>query len=995
MNIKSLLFGLLLLAPTAAGQLDDKSAKEHVAPHSPREELATFKLLKGFKAELVASEPDVVDPVAMCFDARGRMFVCEMRGYPNGGVGTGMESRGRIRMLEDLDGDGVYEKSSVFAEGLRFPTGVMAWRNGIIVAVAPDLIYLEDTDGKGKADKNRVLYTGFGLSNIQQLVNSPQWALDNWIYVMVGGATGGTITCPEKPDLKPVVLRGRGIRFKPDHLESLETMSGGGQYGLAPDDFQHWFTATNSQHLRQIVLPDHYLSRNPYLGVPAVSYDIPDHGAVCKLNRISPYELWRVERTTRRKDGPDSKRFPPTELFPGGYVTSACSPVVYTANLYPPEYYNNTFVCDPANNLVHRDILEVNGSLFSAKRGDVDCEFFASTDNWCRPVYLSIGPDGAIYVLDFYREIIETPLSLPDDIKQRWNLESRDRGRIWRIAPEQFRSKKQPDLSKATAEELVALLDHPVQWQRLTAQRLLIERDAKTAALLIAKLASSAKTAPGKVHALWALQGLGSLQESQVLAALADGEASVREQGLRLAEPFANRSDAVANKMLKMVDDPSPHLRLQLAFSLGFIPAPKATEALAKLLMHPQADSWLQSAVLSSSNRIAVPLIEWLSQPANAKNLAPEPLITKLALMVGAQNSEELIAALLQTLATQTNTSLGCKLAIIEGLGQGMQNSARPLHTLWEKPPQSLQAAVAAVKELFAKSVTTATSSEISEANRLAAIRFLTYAPFSISGPAFKNLLAPQQSIAIQAAVVKALGARNETEATPLLVSAWEQSGPSLRRELLESLCSRPDRVAALLDAIQAKRVLPAHLDSARQDFLRKHTDAKLRQRATELVGQSTNTDRKKIVDSYGDALKLNGDTAKGKMLFQKNCAVCHRLENFGHEVGANLLAALRTKSKEALLIDILDPSREVDSRFVNYRVTTLNGRSFTGILAVETPASVTLRRAENAEDTILRSQIETIEASTKSLMPEEFEKQLGKQDVADVIAYLLGAIAK
>ncbi len=479
MNIKSLVLGFLLLSTGAAAEPESKPAKDHIGPRSPREELATFKVLKGFRVELVASEPDVVDPVAMCFDVRGRIFVCEMRGYPNGGLGTGMESRGRIRMLEDADGDGVYEKSTVFAAGLRFPTGVMAWKNGIIVTVAPDLIYLEDTDGDGKSDKKRVLYTGFGLSNIQQLVNTPQWGLDNWIYVMVGGATGGTITCTEKPDMKPVILRGRGIRFKPDHLESLETMSGGGQYGLAPDDYQHWFTATNSQHLRQIVLPDHYLRRNPYLTVPAVSFDIPDHGAVCKLNRISPYELWRVERTTRRKDAPDSKRYPPTELFPGGYVTSACSPIVYTANLFPSEYYNNTFVCDPANNLIHRDILEVKGSLFSAKRGDPDCEFFASTDNWCRPVYLTVGPEGAIYVLDFYREIIETPLSLPEDIRKQWNVESRDRGRIWRIVPEGFKAKKHPELSKDPIEDLVAILESPIPWQRLTAQQRLVERNEK------------------------------------------------------------------------------------------------------------------------------------------------------------------------------------------------------------------------------------------------------------------------------------------------------------------------------------------------------------------------------------------------------------------------------------------------------------------------------------------------------------------------------------
>ena len=222
---------------------------------SPKEEQATFRLDPLFKAELVASEPAIVDPVAMCFDARGRMFVCEMRGYPNGGVGMGMESRGKIKLLIDKDGDGVFEISTVFAEGLRFPMGITPYKDGVIVAVAPDILYLEDTDGDGKADKTTVLYTGFNLANIQQMVNGLQWGLDNWIYGCAG-SDGGTVHSAQKPEAPPVSLRSRGFRFKPGVPGSLEPTSGGGQYGLTSDDYQHWFTATNSQHLRQDDLPE-------------------------------------------------------------------------------------------------------------------------------------------------------------------------------------------------------------------------------------------------------------------------------------------------------------------------------------------------------------------------------------------------------------------------------------------------------------------------------------------------------------------------------------------------------------------------------------------------------------------------------------------------------------------------------------------------------------------------------------------------------------------
>ena len=348
-------------------------------PLSPREELATFKVPKGFRVELAACEPDVIDPVAMAFDENGRLFVAEMPGYPNGGVGTGKITSGRIKMLED-SGDGFYGKSTLFLEHLRFPTAVMPYRGGLLIANAPDLIFAEDTRQLGKADRQRVLYTGFDIANIQQLLSGFQWGLDNWVHACAGGK-GGTITSAEKPNAPAVELRGRGIRFHPDQPASLEPTSGGGQYGLTCDQWGSWFTATNSQHLRHIILPDHYLKRNPFLPVSAVTLDIPDHGAACKVHRISPFEQWRVDRTKQRKDGPNASKFPPTELFPGGYVTSACSPLVYEATLFPAIYQGNVFVCDPANNLIHRDVLQRNGAIFVAKRadGEGDCEL------WLRP----------------------------------------------------------------------------------------------------------------------------------------------------------------------------------------------------------------------------------------------------------------------------------------------------------------------------------------------------------------------------------------------------------------------------------------------------------------------------------------------------------------------------------------------------------------------------------------------------------------------------------
>ena len=453
-------FACLAMSLSLVIAADPPPGVKPLGPLSPRQELATFKPPAGFKVELVAAEPEVIDPVALTFDEDGRLFVVEMRGYPNAGIGEGKPNLpGRVKLLEDLNGDGYYEKATVFVDHLRFPTSVCVSNGGLYIGDAPDLLYCKDTDGNGTADVRQVAYTGFGVKNIQQLLNGLQFQFDNHIHGCNGsndsvihpgegenwrkgegekGRRGDKENAASSPPLPispppfPVPLRGRHFRFKPGDPESFDPTSGGGQYGLASDDWGNWFTCTNSQHLRHIVLPDHYLKRNPHLPVPAVVTDIPDgsfeHTAAAKVFRLSPFEAWRVERTSRRvKDPSYNQRLPATELVPGGYITSATRLTVYRGGMFPPEFDGNVLVGDPANNLIHRDVLLPVGATFIARRHETerDCEFLASTDNWFRPVFLSNGPDGSLYVCDFYREIIETPLSLPEDIQRQYNLNSR------------------------------------------------------------------------------------------------------------------------------------------------------------------------------------------------------------------------------------------------------------------------------------------------------------------------------------------------------------------------------------------------------------------------------------------------------------------------------------------------------------------------------------------------------------------------------------------
>jgi putative membrane-bound dehydrogenase-like protein len=1001
------------------------SSQPPKGPLAPREELATFQVAKGFKVELVAAEPEVIDPVAMTFDEDGRLFVVEMRGYPNAGVGEGQPNLpGRIKLLEDKDGDGYFEKASVYVDNLRFPTGVCCWRGGILVGNAPDLIYGKDTDGDGKADVRQVLYTGFGQKNIQQLLNGLQFHFDNWVHGCNGSndsvirPSQGMPPSPPAPlprggegrkpvDPAPLLgqrgmgegsvpLRSRHFRFNPDVPGSLEPTSGGGQYGLAADDFGQWFTCTNSQHLRHIVLPDHYLRRNPHLAVPAVTHDIPDgfleHGPAAKVHRISPFEAWRVERTSRRfKDPEYNRRLPNTELVPGGYITSATGLVVYRGGLFPQEYNGDCFVCDPANNLIHRDVLLPVGPTFIAKRHEEqrESEFLASTDNWFRPVFMAPGPDGAIYVADFYREIIETPLSLPEDIQKQYNLNSRDRGRIWRIAPEadsgdELKTARRPNLSKASDNELVDELAQPNAWRRLTAQRLLIERKAVAQATPLRTLAHTAATPQVRIHALWTMEGLGVLEASHLRTSLRDRFWQVREQALRLAETHFGKDAQLQALALKMVDDAVPRVRYQLAFSLGQMqPSPEVGAALARLAGKDGVNPWVQSAILSSSLPHAGAMLRELSG-----GNSPHPLVPRLATMFASSGAELELGNVIVGIPLSLSAA---DLALLEGLAEGLSRTGRRLATRAAEQSPTGEHLLALLKRAGERTADERAGLQ----DRLVAARVISFAPWDVARAPLQAVLHPQSPSELQLAAVQALGRMTDPAVAELLLSGWSSYSPAVRREVQEALFARPERLAVLLDHVEAGKVLPAHLDLARRQILLKHADAKLRMRAEKAFAVHVAEDRKKVLDEHRGVLQLMGDVAKGRMAFKKNCATCHRLENEGFEVGADLLSALKNKTPETLLIDILDPSREVDPRYLNYVAQTKDGRLLSGVIASETAASVLLRRAEKAEDTLLRTDIEAIQSTAKSLMPEGLEKQMTAAELADLIAYLMSAGGK
>ncbi|HTL27734.1 MAG TPA: PVC-type heme-binding CxxCH protein, partial [Tepidisphaeraceae bacterium] len=503
---------LVMFQPARAAEPEVKAEDlPRVKPTEPADVLKTFKVRPGFHIELVAAEPLVIDPICMCFDENGRLFVIEMRDYSE----RRAEKLSRVRMLEDTDGDGKFDKSTIFLDHLPWATAIFYCNGGVMVGACPDIIFARDTNGDGVADDVKRLFTGFGSTqdklNVQGLFNNFIWGLDNRIHGCSGHDGGMIESVPRKGE--PLDVRNKGFVINPrDWSMTLE--NGGGQYGLSYNQFGQLFTCTNSSHCETFMYDGKYAARNPNYTMPDPRISIAADGPAAEVFRTSPEEPWRVIRTRWRIAGLVGG---PVEGGgrSAGYFTGATGITVYRGNAFGPDYVGDSFTGDAGGNLVHHDHIKRNGIELVADRpkDENNIEFCASSDNWFRPVDFANAPDGTLYIADMYRETIEHPWSIPPNIKKFLDLNSgNDRGRIYRLVPDGFKQPKLPKLGSASIEELVATLDHPNGWHRDTAARLLFEKQDRSAVPLLKKLLATASPV-GRIHALHALQGLAALDD--------------------------------------------------------------------------------------------------------------------------------------------------------------------------------------------------------------------------------------------------------------------------------------------------------------------------------------------------------------------------------------------------------------------------------------------------------------------------------------------------
>lgn len=984
----ALTLGLLItVALSAAEPVVDASQMPRIAPTEPAKALSTIKVRPGFRMELVAAEPLVVSPVAMAFDENGRLFVVEMIDYSE----RRDEKLGRVRMLEDTDGDGIFDKSTVYVEALPWPTAVICYNGGIFVGATPDIIYCKDTDGDGKADIREVVFTGFASAyapyradklNVQAMFNSFHWGLDNRIHG-AGSLSGGAIQSVKHPSLPIVELRGRDFSFDPRELV-IRPETGGAQHGMSFDDFGRKFLCSNSDHIQLAMYDDRYVGRNRRFNLPPPRVSIAVDGPAAEVYRLSPDEPWRVIRTKWRATG----------VVPGlvegggrpsGYFTGATGTTIYRGNAFPSEYLGDAFVADCGSNLIHRKKLRPDGVLLKAERAadEQKSEFAASTDNWFRPVQFANAPDGTLYVADMYRETIEHPWSLPANIKRHLDLNSgNDRGRIYRIVPDGFKQPAPVRLGKLSVRELVSTLEHPNGWHRDTAARLLWEREDLAAVPFLRELLRKSKSPLGRLHALYALDGLRQLQPGDLLAGLDDDHPGVRRHALRLAEPILAQTDIPGSfwrRLKRLADDPDPLTRYQLAFSLGQVAYDGKPRLLGDLAARDFPDPWMQAAILNSLTEGQSAVFERLARDRKVlSSPAGLALAQRLARLIGGLNDAEETSKVLATAEKTGNPAW--RFELIAALDDGLEAAG-------VAPDKTAMAARHEAN--LGSAATTAHNAHVSEPLRLAALRLLGHGKFERDSPAILEQLQPAQPQAIQLAALAALGRYPDARVGREIVNRWNWLTPRLRSEAISVLLARAERIPALFDAIETGAMQRADVPTPQVVALRSYRDPAIQQRAMRLFAESDMKGRIETVKQFLPALALPGQRGHGRTLFAERCQTCHRLEGQGFSVGPDL-ASTRANGREKLLISILDPNREVAPNFLNYVVETKAGETLTGIIANESAVGITLRRANGDETSLERDRIGRIKSLDQSLMPEGLESGLSHQDMADLLEYII-----
>jgi putative membrane-bound dehydrogenase-like protein len=924
-------------------------------PITLEESLASFKTKPELRVELVAAEPLVMDPINLDFGPDGKLWVVEMADYPLGIDGKGKPG-GRVRYLEDRNGDGRYETSTLFLDGLNFPTGVKAWRKGVLIVAAPEVLYAKDTDGDGKADLRKTLFRGFGEGNQQHRVNGLVWGLDNWLHI-ANGDSGGNIESLKTGE--KLNLGAFDLKIRPDSGE-VKLTAGRTQYGRTRDDFGNWFGNNNSFPLWQFVLPNEKLLRNPHVIYPRAVHHVPEDPSAPKI--------FPASKTTTRYNNP----------FSASHITSACGISLMRDHRLGSSLYGNAFICEPVHNLIHRQVLSREGITFRGRRSkdETESEFLASTDPWFRPVSSVTGPDGALWVVDMHRYVIEHPEWIPEAWQNVIDLRAgSDRGRIYRVTSKETGLVGHERLDRLSNKELVKKLSSENGWTRDMAHQLLLWR--KPQAKDLKNLPKKATTL-GKMHFLSLLDGLGGVTKMEIQRALASKAPELQTHALRFVKPV-NVDSKLVDQICDLALSPEAAVRFHAALALGEIPSKQAGLGLARSAL-ADSSSYHQAAVMSSLVPHQDMVIETI---ARADTKIIKPMLDSLFAI---------------TIATGNDSGTE-KLLTIGKPGDGIRNDAYlsmvaaldrynlDLASYAKKVSPELRKALEPTKDLIHYARAKVKDSSRNPQNRIAAMALLGGAPAFLEEDVgfLLSLLSHRTSPDVAKALVRRLAKLGRFKE---ILKHWLEVSPSLRATIIGQCMASEKGSLFFLDQVANGKIAFASVDASSRNQFRSHRNDSVRKKSDEVFSKGINADRQAVIKSFDGILGLKGDLQAGREHFKTLCSACHKLDGIGISFGPDL-TALSDKSTPSMLTAILDPNRAVEDKFLLYAVTLNDGTATAGMIQRESGNAITLQIMDGSTEQLLRTQIKGLQNTGRSAMPEGLEAALKPQMLADLITFI------
>ncbi len=951
-------------------------------PLSPEQAIKRMTVPEGFSVELVASEPDIVNPVAMTIDERGRFWITESLEYPRRAPGKG---RDRVKVLEDTTGDGKADKVTIFAEGLNIPSGIAVGHGGVWVANSPDILFMRDTDGDGKADESKVVVSGFGRTDTHELPNSLIWGPDGWLYGLNGVF-----------NYSHVKHRGQEHRFTCTMFRINPRADEDGPW-KGTHDFELFCEGTS----------------NPWgitfdkEGSAFISACVIDHlwhltesGYYHRQGGPYPPFTWKIESIVKHRH----------------QMAAYCGIHYFDSDAYPPEYRERLYMGNIHGGCINVDELTRAGSTYFGK-GKPD--FLTANDVWFMPVVQKTGPDGCLYVLDWYDRY-----HCYQDANRDPKGIDRLNGRLYRVRYKDTPRAPRFDLAKETDAQLVERLHSPNVYYRDIAQRILAERaDDKTRKSLQQLVLNDAEPRKTRLHALWALTGGGPLDSDFHLELLGHEDPTFRAWGVRVAGNMREVASRVRDQVVDLVGDPSLDVVLQVAIAAkkidGIDSVPLLLSALARagedpLLprivwqnLHPMLDSraddffaTLETKKLHDNSAVAALLPRVIDRLLASKNADPASLV-QLFVTLQQSGNDKAARLCLERVAQSMQTRQIAPQQIAK-LRPKLEAGLKPILTGSQDHPLFLDAALLATTWNDAAASRVALqvlqSGKQSNARRIQALEALVAAKNENVLGALGKLLTSKdnnpQTTNLRRLAIAGLGRLDDPEVATLLLSHYAQLEPTVRPVVAEVLTQRVSWAKPLLAAIRRDEIPRDALNLTQIRKLIAAQDRDVLQQVEKIWGSiRTDRDPKRalVIDRVRKLVRENLQEANlvhGQELYTKKCAVCHTFQGKGEKIGPDITVNGRS-SFEQLLSNVLDPNLVIGPDYQARIVITTDGRTLTGLLAEENDQRVVLKMQGGKIETIARRDVEELAVSKVSLMPENLEQDLSDKDLLDLMAYV------